>query len=322
MADPHTATTAPAGHHRREARAETRQTPSLVTQAIREGTIRVRPLGLPRGLAEDVYHRAMRARWRVLGLLFAGAFLAFNLLFAGLYRLDQAGLAGGQEIDGVWPFWRDFFFSVHTVATIGYGNMYPLSLYANVIVVVEITLGLVMFALATGIAFARFSRPTARIAFSRVLVVREVDGVPTLMLRAANQRHNMVYAAEARLSLLVDAEIGGTPMRRFVDLKLIRDSNPTFTLTWTIMHAIDADSPLHGWLEAGGPLGGEELLVLVSGHDEASGQVIHGRWVYDEDDVRWGARFVDIVASDQDGTRTIDYRRFHDIEEQQPLGDG
>jgi len=321
MADPHTADPAAAAHHRREARAEIQQLPSPVTQAIREGTIRVRPLGLPRGLAEDFYHRAMQARWRVLGALFAGSFLAFNLLFAGLYRLDQNGLAGAGDA-AVDPFWRDFFFSVHTVATIGYGNMYPVSLYANVIVVIEITLGLVMFALATGIAFARFSRPTARIAFSRVLVVREVDGVPTLMLRAANQRHNMVYAAEARLSLLVDGEIGGTPMRRFVDLALVRNSNPTFTLTWTIMHPIDADSPLRGWVEAGGPLGGEELLVLVSGHDEASGQVIHGRWVYDEHDVRWGARFVDIVASAADGSRTIDYRRFHDIEEQQPVGEG
>ncbi|MDE2403679.1 MAG: hypothetical protein KGM17_03050 [Sphingomonadales bacterium] len=321
MADPRSTAPETAAHHRREARVETRTVPSPVTQAIREGEIRVRPLGLPRGVAEDVYHRAMRARWRTLGALFGVGFLAFNLLFAALYRIDQQGLSNPPEGGGIWPFWRDFFFSVHTVATIGYGNVYPVSVYANIVVVVEITLGLVMFALATGIAFARFSRPTARIAFSRVAVVREVDGVPTLMLRAANQRHNMVYAAEARLSLLIDAEIGGTPMRRFADLRLVRSSNPTFTLTWTIMHPIDADSPLHGWLEAGGPLGGEELLVLVSGHDEASGQTIHGRWVYVADDVRWGARFVDIVATDQDGTRTIDYRRFHDVETRQPLGE-
>lgn len=314
MTDPETA--------HAEALTETRTGPSPVAQAIREGELRVRALGLPRAVWADLYHRAIRTSWPRLAAMFAGAFVAFNLVFAGLYRLDQDGLSRAGENGGVPPFWLDFFFSVHTVATIGYGNVYPVSAYANIVVVVEITLGLVGFALATGIAFARFSRPTARIAFSRVLVVREVDGVPTLMLRAANQRHNMIYAAEARLSLLVDAEVGGTPMRRFEDLRLLRRSNPTFALTWTIMHPLDEDSPLHAWIGAQGQHTGEELVVLVSGFDEASGQTIHGRWAYRARDIRWGARFVDIVATGPDGVRTIDYHRFHDIEERQPLDAG
>jgi inward rectifier potassium channel len=307
------------GQARRDARVETRAAPSTVGQAIREGEMRINALGLPRALWADFYHRAIRTPWRWLFLLFVAGFLAFNLLFAALYRLDQSGLAMPPDSREIWPFWQDFFFSVHTVATIGYGHVYPVSTFDNVLVVVEIMLGLLLFALSTGIAFARFSRPTARIAFSRVMVVREVEGVPMLMLRAANQRHNMIFAAEARLALLADAEVGGTPMRRFVDLKLVRSSNPTFALTWTIMHPLDEESPLRSWLDSQATNRSEELVVLLSGFDEASGQTIHGRWAYTAGDIRWGARFVDIVATDETGMRTIDYRRFHDVVEQEPI---
>jgi inward rectifier potassium channel len=210
-------------------------------------------------------------------------------------------------------FWRDFFFSVHTVATIGYGNVYPVSLYTNVVVVVEITLGLIYFALSTGIAFARFSRPTARFLFSHRALIRDVEGVPTLMLRAANQRHNVVYSAQARLTLLVDSEVGKVKMRRFLDLPLLRASNPVFALTWTIMHSITPDSPLRDWLDGGDAAFGQEIIVILSGTDEISGQVIHDRWAYDPGDVHRDVRFADIITTASDGTRTIDYSRFHDV---------
>jgi inward rectifier potassium channel len=218
-----------------------------------------------------------------------------------------------HDTGGLPLFWRDFFFSVHTVATIGYGNVYPASVYANVMVVIEITLGIIYFALTTGIAFARFSRPTARILFSHVAVVRDVDGVPTLMLRAANQRHNMLYSAEARVSVLIDGDVGGIRMRRFVDLRLVKSSNPSFALTWMIMHPIDADSPLYGWLDRAEPDHAAEIIVILSGSDEISGQIVHGRWAYSAADIRWGQRFVDIVGTDPDGVRTIDYTRFHAV---------
>ena len=285
----------------------------MLSQAVRGGGA-VRAVGLPRRFGEDAFHRIMGLGWPRLVGLFTGVFLAFNLVFAGLYRLDQDGLAMTRELGGIAPFWRDFFFSVHTVATIGYGNIYPASVYANVVVVVEITLGIVYFALATGIAFARFSRPTARILFSNRLVLREMDGVPTLMLRAANQRHNMIYSAEARLSLLVDSEVGGIRMRRFVDLALARSSNPTFALTWTLLHPIVADSPLATWVEDEGAMD-VEIVVLLSGVDEMSGQVIHGRWAYFGADVRRGGRFADILGVDAEGVRTVDYTRFHEVVE-------
>ena len=285
----------------------------MLATAVRGGGIAIRARGLPRRLGDDVFHRLMSLSWpRLLGL-FTGVFLALNLLFAGLYRLDPAGLMIAHDTGDLPLFWRDFFFSVHTVATIGYGNVYPASLYANVMVVIEITFGIIYFALATGIAFARFSRPTARILFSDVVVVRAVDGVPTLMLRAANQRHNMLYAAQAQVAVLVDEEVGGIKLRRFVDLPLVRAANPTFALTWLIMHTIDASSPLVGWLAESAPDAGVEIVVILSGTDEVSGQLVHGRAAYTAGQVRWGKRFDDIVGRDDDGVRTIDYARFHAV---------
>lgn len=286
---------------------------SLIRQAVHEGDLKVRGVGMDRRLAIDIYYRMMRMTWLRLGGLFVGVFLTFNLVFAGLYKLDPTGLANSGQAADANLFWRDFFFSVHTVATIGYGNTYPVSLWANIVVIAEITLGIVFFALTTGIAFARFSRPTARILFSRRMIVRMVDGVPTLMLRAANQRHNMIYSAEARMSLMVDGEVGGVWMRRFVDLPLTREKSPMFALTWTIMHPIDDNSPLRHWLADPGAPRNDEIIAFLSGVDEISGQTIHGRWAYCAADINWGYRFADIISNAPDGWRTIDYSRFHEV---------
>ena len=260
----------------------------------------------------DGYHTLMRTSPARVWLLFSAGFIVFNLIFAGLFWLDPNGLSMPHEHTGMPRYWRDFFFSVHTVATIGYGNVFPVSTYANIVVVVEITLGIALFALTTGIAFARFSRPTARILFSRVMVVRDYGGVPTLMFRAANQRHNLIFEAAVRVSILADEDVAGTRMRRFRDLKLVRHSNPVFLLTWTVMHAIDQDSPLRGWLDNPDAAGNAEIIAVLSGTDDASGQTIHGRWAYSAADIRWDAQFEDIIGLGDDGVRTIDYTRFHD----------
>jgi inward rectifier potassium channel len=184
--------------------------------------------------------------------------------------------------------------------------------------VTEITLGILMFALVTGIAFARFSRPTARFRFSKVAVVHRIDGKPMLMFRAANLRHNLIFEARATVSMLLDEDIGGTKMRRFRDLKLVRDANPVFTLTWMIMHPLDEDSPMCN-LQPGDAH--PEIIVVLSGIDDRTGQGIHGRWGYHPNDIRWNAHFVDILDQLPDGTRTVDYRRFHDVIEDEVVPD-
>jgi inward rectifier potassium channel len=286
---------------------------ALARAMSNRGRVNVRPLGLKTALWDDLYYRLMRLSWAQLFFTFASVFVGFNLIFAVLFRLDPTGLAVPHDASQVSLFWRDFFFSVHTVATIGYGNVYPVSAYANVLVVVEITLGIVFFALTTGLVFARFARPFARILFSDRVVIRRVDGVPLLMLRAANQRHNLVYSANVQVALIEDGDVGGTRMRRYRDLSLVRANNPVFALTWTVMHRIDADSPLAAWVDDPSAVGNSELVVVLSGWDVDSGQMIHGRWAYGARDIHWNARFADIITVEGDGGRTIDYARFHEV---------
>jgi inward rectifier potassium channel len=198
------------------------------------------------------------------------------------------------------------------VATIGYGDVYPVSTYANCVVVAEITLGILLFALTTGIAFARFSRPTARILFSDVAVVTPVDGVPTLMFRTANQRHNLIFGAAASVSVLMDEMVGGREMRRFRDLELVRSMNPVFALTWTVMHPITDASPLKALLD-GGKIDDMEIVAILSASTGAPARrfMRAGLWA---GDIRWDACFVDILGQAPDGVRTIDYRHFHEVE--------
>jgi inward rectifier potassium channel len=287
--------------------------PTLARAMRSGGRLRVRALGVRTALWEDAYHRLMQTSWPRLALMFAACFLLFNLSFAALYRLDPTGLAVPHDAEPISLFWHDFFFSVHTVATIGYGNIFPVSAYANIVVVAEITLGILFFALTTGIVFARFSRPTGRILLTDVMVVRKIDGVPTLTLRAANLRHNLIYSAHVGMALLDDRDIAGIRMRRFFDLKLVRENNPVFVLTWTIMHAIDADSPLYGWLSDPASIGDSEIVVILSGTDESSGHTIYGRGAYGAEDIHWDARFVDVVGTDEQGVRTVDYSNFHKV---------
>lgn len=288
--------------------------PQSLSRVIKsDSTMKVKPLGGPRWHAPDVYHQLLRTTWTRLTLVFLAAFFLFNLIFAFLFSLDPEGLVWHDRTQAGGPFWQLFFFSVETVATVGYGNIVPASLYTNIVASIEISFGILFFALVTGIMFARFSRPTARILFSKVAVISAVDGVPTLMLRAANQRHNLIFEASATVSLLGDEVVEGSRMRRFRDLVLTRSANPIFTLTWTIMHPIDEASPLHPWLAGKCAPDTVELIVVLSGVDERSGQVIHGRWGYTPKDLRWDARFVDILGQAEDGTRTIDYGRFDEV---------
>lgn len=286
--------------------------PTFARMIKSDAALRVRPLGRLLIRTPDVYHQLLRASWWRLTLYFLITFFLFNCVFAGLFLLDRAGFTQPNPPIAAPEFWRLFFFSIETVATVGYGNMVPVSLYANILVAIEISLGILFFALVTGIMFARFSRPTARMVFSTIAVVTPIDGVPTLMFRAANQRHNLIFEAAVRVSILADEDVAGTRMRRFRDLKLVRHSNPVFLLTWTVMHAIDQDSPLRGWLDNPDAAGNAEIIAVLSGTDDASGQTIHGRWAYSAADIRWDAQFEDIIGLGDDGVRTIDYTRFHD----------
>jgi len=269
-------------------------------------------LGARRIATRDLYHLMLTASWPTFFAALALFYLVFNCGFAALYLLQPGSIAGGEQ-----GYLADaFFFSVQTMATIGYGGMHPATFYANVVVSFEALLGMAGFAVAAGIVFARFSRPTARVLFSRVAVVTPHEGVPTLMFRCANERRNRILEAEAHVYFArEETSSEGSTLRRTYDLALARQRNPLFTLSWTVMHPIDDGSPLHGI----DPdfLASEDATVVVNlmGTDETLSQTVFARHSYRADEILWGHRFVDILDRREDGRRTVDYRRFHDTEE-------
>src|SRR6185437_13645210 len=191
----------------------------------------------------DLYHRLFTITWPQFFGLFGGIYIFFNLIFAAIYTIDPGGIANAHP----GSFGDAFFFSVQTMATVGFGDMHPQDLFTNIVVTIEVLLGIVTIAIATALIFSRFSRATARVMFSDIAVVAPYDGVPTLMFRAANRRRNQILEAQVNVSVLRDEITAeGKEMRRFHDLALARARTPIFSLSWTVMHPILAGSPLFG----------------------------------------------------------------------------
>jgi inward rectifier potassium channel len=255
----------------------------------------------------DLYHRALTLRWWSFLLAGCVAYLGINVVFALLYLLQPGSIQGAQ------PGFSDaFFFSIQTIATIGYGLMSPGTFYCNLLVTLETMTGLVFVALATGITFARISRPTARVMFARTMIVDDFDGSRTLSVRLANERRSQILEADVALTMLrYERSREGHEMRRFYNLPLVRAHTPVFALSFTVMHVIDEQSPF--WEATAESLAAEnaELLLSVTGLEEITSQTVHARYVYEPEQIRFGHRYVDIFVEDEVG-RLIDYGRFHE----------
>ena len=270
--------------------------------------------GLPRRPWQDLYHLFMTLSWPRLFASYAGFFALFNLCFAAAYQAQPGGIANLNPPG----YWGRFFFSVETLATVGYGDMHPQTVYAHIIASIEIFTGMMSLALITGMMFARFSRPTARILFARHAVVRQFDGKPTLMLRAANERQNVIMEATAQLRLLRDElTVEGSRIRRIHDLPLRRSEQPMFIFGWTLLHVIDEASPLYGFTPESFAASKAYLLLTIGGTDETTGQTLMSRQEYLCPSIHWNHAFVDIFTSGEDGVDRFDYSKFHDVE---PLG--
>ena len=193
-------------------------------------------LGQDRTRWTDFYQFLLRIRWSTLFALMAAIYLAVNALFAILYLADPAGIANARPGN----FADAFFFSVQTLSTIGYGRLAPLTGYTNAVVSLEAFVGILQTALATGVVFARVSRPKSRVMFSRSAVITPYEGAPVFMFRIANQRRNWIMEAEVTLTFArqtVTPE--GHIMRRFQELHLLRRRSPLFAYSWTVMHPVD-----------------------------------------------------------------------------------
>lgn len=259
-----------------------------------------------RSWMSDLYHLCIRAPWGVLIFSLWIGYLAINVGFALAY------IAMGNEISGAEPgsFWDAFWFSVQTLSTIGYGSMSPTGWLTNAVATVESFIGIVIVAMGTGMMFAKFSRPTARVAFSNNVIVHHRDGVPCLMFRMANERASQIVEAQLRVSVIKDEQTReGHVLRRFYPLKLERQSSPIFALTWTAIHPMDERSPLHGMTaeSIGHTLAG--VVITFTGIDDTFAQSVHARHTYLPDDVIFNHRFVDMLDRDEAGMMTIHHGR-------------
>ncbi len=257
---------------------------------------------------DDLYHYLLTASWPVLLGFIAALFVAANLAFAAAYFLD-----GGLEGAVPGSFADAFFFSVQTMATIGYGKLAPASTFANILVACEALMGLLGLAMVTGLVFAKFSRPTARVRFSQHAVIEPRNGVPCLMFRMANLRANRIVEASIHVALLRDERTAeGEWMRRYYDLQLERQQTPAFSLSWTVIHPIVEGSPLFGQTPASLAEVSAEIVASMTGLDETFSQVVHARHLYELDDIVWGARLADILVVTPEGA-SIDFARFDEV---------
>ena len=290
-----------------------RRRPSHVS--IRAGQVEFVKVNTDAWRWRDVYRWLLGLNWPRFAVFVAIIYIGLNLLFAALYSLQQDSIAGSTG--GHW-FFDCFFFSIQTLATVGYGHMYPQTLYGHIISTIEIMTGVFLLAVMTGLIFVRFSRPIARVVFSRSIVIAPLNGRPTLMVRVGNENQHSMVEAEFRIMFSRDEQLlEGGDFRYFYVLKLHFDRLTVFPAALTLRHTIDEKSPLFGAtpesLEARRVL----FLVSVIGIDPVIAAPVQMQKDYTWHDVRFGERFVDIYTELEPGRLSVDYGRVHDTE---PVG--
>jgi inward rectifier potassium channel len=279
---------------------------------VRSGRIEFLKINAARRDWRDTYHWILSLSWPRFALFILGCYFVLNLVFATAYAV------GGPCIGAMTPgsFPAAFFFSVETLATVGYGHMYPATVYGHIITTIEIIVGMFWVAVITGLIFVRFSRPTARILFSKSVLLGRFDGRPTLMFRVANLRHTSMVEAKFRMIFSRDETVReGEDVRRFYELKLYPQRMISFPAALTIRHTIDEGSPLYGMTRETLEASDSFFLASVVSIEIVMAASVQSQRDYSWRDVRFGERFVDVYTELDDGRLTVDYGRLHETEQ-------
>jgi inward rectifier potassium channel len=264
----------------------------------------------------DTYHFILNLTWPWFAGFVFGIYLLINVVFAALYMLEAHAVAEMKP----GSFFDAFFFSVETLATVGYGHMYPETFYGHLITMLEIMVGMFGLAVITGLIFVRFSRPTARIHFSKVAVIAPFDGVPNLMIRVANLRHQAMVEPEFRMLLLrsvITAE--GDEVRRFRSIKLEFDRLIAFPAVLTVRHRIDEESPLFGITPEDFQQQDIRIMASIVGVDTVIVAPVQSFGDYNYEQIEWNRRFVEIYDQNEEGQWTVDYARIDETEDIAPM---
>ncbi|MDQ2944882.1 MAG: ion channel [Acidobacteriota bacterium] len=276
----------------------------------KDGSFNVRRRG---GSGFNFYLFLIDTTWPKFIAVVGTAYFIVNLVFAGLFvAAGTDHLYGANTNTGLGPFLSAFFFSVHTLTTVGYGSMYPTGLAANIIAAMEAMTGLMGFALATGLLYGRFSRPSAKIVFSDVMLIAPYQDGASLQFRIANERDNVLLELEASVLMMYVDKTESEPRRKFIGLTLERSTVYFFPLTWTVVHPIIADSPIYQKTAEDLAKMEAEFLILVKAFDDTFSQTVHARYSYRHEEIVWGARFQPAFFVDSTGDMVLELNRVND----------
>jgi inward rectifier potassium channel len=278
---------------------------------FRLGSLEFRLKGSSRFDLRDPYHLAIALTWPQFLALLLALYLSVNVVFAALFWLAPGSVANARPDS----FSDAFFFSIQTLATVGYGAMYPATLYGHVVVAIEIVCGLAFTAILTGLTFVRFSRPRARLIFAANPVVAMHNGKPTLMVRIGNGRATVLTDATAKLNILTcETTAEGKPLRRAQELRLERAHLPIFPLVWTLMHRLDERSPLHGYDRPRAIEADARVFVTLEARDPTLATMVHDTRYYAPEDIRFGMRYAEAVTMAEGRTPVADLTKVGALE--------
>ena len=278
---------------------------------VRLGSLEFKKKGVSRFDMRDPYHLAVALTWPQFFATLLVFYLLVNVAFATLFWLVPGSVANARP----YSFSDAFFFSIETLATVGYGEMYPATPYGHVIAATEIVCGLGFTAILTGLTFVRFSRPRAKFVFASHPVVAMHNGKPTLMLRVGNGRAHVLLDAVTKLNVLLSVTTAeGKPFRRAQELRLERAHLPVFPLTWTLMHVMDERSPLYGYDAAQMVAAAAQVFVTLEARDPTLATLVQEIRNYAPEDIRFGMRYVDAITIEENGTAVADLTKIGEME--------
>jgi inward rectifier potassium channel len=272
----------------------------------KDGSFNIRKKGIPFLESFNFYHYLVTISWtRFILIVFTG-YVVINLLFALIYYLIGAeNLNGVTATDGFGKFLTMFFFSTQTFTTVGYGNLSPAGVGSNTVAALESLIGFLALALATGLLYGRFSRPIARLQFSKHSIIAPFSGMKAYQFRVANKQRSQMINVNVTVMLTILENTDGTSVRKYYNLKLEYPQINMFPTVWTVNHPIDENSPMFGMTHDTLMKGEAEIMILLKGYDDTFSQDVHTRFSYRADEIVWGAKFVNIFGQEDDGTPTI-----------------
>lgn len=282
----------------------------------KDGTPNVRRIGLPFFNTANNYHTLITMSWTKFWILVISGYLFINILFACIYMSFGPDSLDGTSGNSMFNHFMDaFFFSAQTISTVGYGHISPRGMGSNSVAALESMLGLLAFALATGLLYGRFSRPSAQIKFSdNILVAPYMGNGKGVMFRLANLRRNLLIDLEIEIIFSFNELVDGKPVRRFYPLEVERKKVSVLTLNWTVVHPLDENSPLNQMTADDMEKSEAGFAILLRAFDDTFSQTVHTRTAYQHNDIIWGAKFKPVFDRDTDGRIVLDLSKISDHE--------